>query len=57
MEPLKCGLKGCPNTHKSTTGYCVEHAHLQTKHTVAERNKLFGTDGPVLAEEKRWRHE
>lgn len=53
MKEMRCRVKDCPNTHKSPSGYCAEHADQQTRHTVRETERLHGIDGPRLAEEGR----
>lgn len=34
---MKCLHKGCETQHKSTTGYCYEHAADIDKHVVTQR--------------------
>ena len=49
MKPVKCNHHGCKNKHKSTTGYCSEHAEDSVKHVVRIRETQ---STPHLAEEK-----
>lgn len=51
MNPIPCAHKGCKNTHKSSSGYCVEHAHEMERHTIAEPKEGRTGWPPMLAEE------
>lgn len=50
-KPLKCAHKGCKTKHKSSTGYCVEHAHESERHEVLMPKTRTCTQ-PRLAEER-----
>ena len=50
MKALKCRHKGCKKKHKSSTGFCSEHASDMDRHVVRARETQ---DIPHL-EEERW---
>lgn len=40
MKSIKCRFKGCKVKHKSTTGYCAEHANKAVKHVVRQTDSI-----------------
>lgn len=45
LKERSCKYRDCPNKHKSTTGYCVDHAHMIDQRTTARmQGTRYGAD-------------
>lgn len=50
-KPTRCAHKGCKTKHKSSTGYCAQHAHEGERHELL-LPKTRTCTYPHLAEER-----